>query len=147
ADFDVVFTYDLGNGLAVVRGGEQLADWVPSALRTLPQRPLEAFRFISKYLRYLANVSALKTREPVGVAVMISSAGQIFPADGEGFEHGAITAVVREWGASDLFAQLPFASLLIVENLADLEPLIAFAPHVTTVQIPLPSASELEPVL
>ncbi len=146
-DFDVVFTYDLGNGLAVVRGGEQLADWVPSAMRTLPQRPLDAFRFISKYLRYLANVSALKTREPVRVAVLISSAGQIFPADGEGFEHGAITAVVREWGASDLFAQLPFASFLVVENLADLEPLIAFAPHITTIQVPLPSAFELTSAL
>lgn len=146
-DFDVVFTYDLGNGLAVVRGGEQLADWVPSAMRTLPQRPLDAFRFVSKYLRYLANVAALKTREPIRVAVLISSAGQIFPADGEGFEHGAITAVVREWGASDLFAQLPFASLLIVENLADLEPLIAFAPHVTAIQVPLPSAADLASAL
>jgi hypothetical protein len=146
-DFDVVFMYDLGNGLAVIRGGEQLADWVPSALRTLPERPLEAFRFISKYLRYLANMAALKAREPVRVAVVISSAGQILPADGEGFEHGAITAVVREWGSSDLFAQLPFASFLIVDNLSDLEPLIAFAPHVTAAQIPLPSAVELQTVL
>jgi hypothetical protein len=146
-DFDVVFMYDLGNGLAVIRGGEQLADWVPSALRTLPERPLEAFRFISKYLRYLANVAALKAREPVRVAVVISSAGQILPADGEGFEHGAITAVVREWGSSDLFAQLPFASFLIVDNLSDLEPLLAFAPHVTAAQIPLPSAAELQAVL
>lgn len=146
-DFDVVFMYDLGNGLAVIRGGEQLADWVPSALRTLPERPLEAFRFISKYLRYLANMAALKAREPVRVAVVISSAGQILPADGEGFEHGAITAVIREWGSSDLFAQLPFASFLIVDNLSDLEPLIAFAPHVTAAQIPLPSAVELQTVL
>jgi hypothetical protein len=146
-DFDVVFMYDLGNGLAVIRGGEQLADWVPSALRTLPERPLEAFRFISKYLRYLANMAALKAREPVRVAVVISSSGQILPADGEGFEHGAITAVVREWGSSDLFAQLPFASFLIVDNLSDLEPLIAFAPHVTAAQIPLPSAAELQTVL
>jgi hypothetical protein len=146
-DFDVVFMYDLGNGLAVIRGGEQLADWVPSALRTLPERPLEAFRFISKYLRYLANMAALKAREPVRVAVVISSAGQILPVDGEGFEHGAITAVVREWGSSDLFAQLPFASFLIVDNLSDLEPLIAFAPHVTAAQIPLPSAAELQTVL
>src|SRR6188508_2513867 len=58
-DFEVIFTYDLGNGLAVVRGGELLADWVPSALRSLPQAPLESFRFVSKYLRYLANVAAL----------------------------------------------------------------------------------------
>jgi hypothetical protein len=145
--FEVVFMYDLGNGLSVIRGGEQLADWVPSALRTLPERPLEAFRFISKYLRYLANVAVLNARAPASVAVVISSAGQILPADGGGFEHGAITAVVREWGSSDIFSQLPFASFLIVDNLTDLEPLIAFAPHVTAAQIPLPSTSELRSVL
>ena len=146
-DFGVVFMYDLGNGLAVVRGGELLADWVPSALRNLPQGPLEAFRFISKYLRYLANLAALRTHKPVTVAVILCSAGQILPSDGEGFEHGAITAVVREWGSGDQFSRLPFASLLIVDNLTDLEPLIAFAPHVAAVQIPLPSAAELLSVL
>lgn len=146
-DFDVVFTYDLGNGLAVTRGGERLADWVPSALRSLPQGPLEAFRFVSKYLRYLANLQALNSKSAARVAVLIRSAGQLLPADGEGFEHGAITAVVREWGACDPFAQLPFASLLITDNLSDLEPLLAFASHVTTVQVPLPSAGALESAL
>jgi hypothetical protein len=146
-DFDVVFTYDLGNGLAVTRGGERLADWVPSALRSLPHGPLEAFRFISKYLRYLANLQALSSKSTARVAVLIRSAGQLLPADGEGFEHGAITAVVREWGACDPFAQLPFASLLITDNLSDLEPLLAFASHVTTVQVPLPPALALESTL
>lgn len=146
-DFDVVFTYDLGNGLAVTRGGDRLADWVPSALRSLPQGPFEAFRFVSKYLRYLANLRALSSDGVARVAVLIRSAGQLLPADGEGFEHGAITAVVREWGACDPFAQLPFASLLMTDNLSDLEPLLAFASHVTTVQVPLPSASALESAL
>jgi hypothetical protein len=147
ADFDVVFTYDLGSGLAVARGGERLADWVPSALRSLPHGPLEAVRFISKYLRYLANVSALDVRKAARVAIVIRSAGQLLPAGAEGFEHGALTAVVREWGSSDPFAQLPFASLLITDNLTDLEPLIALAPHVAAVQIPLPAAPELAAAL
>jgi len=146
-DFAVVFTYDLGSGLVVARGGDQLADWVPSALRTLPQAPLEAFRFVSKYLRYLANVSLLHGREPIRTAIVIRAAGQLLPSDGEGFEHGAISAVVREWGATDPFAQLPFASILITDNLADIEPLIAFAPHLTTIQVPLPPASGLEAAL
>jgi hypothetical protein len=147
SDFDVVFTYDLGSGLAVSRGAELLADWVPSAMRNLPQTPLEAFRFVSKYLKYLANISVLKSVDPARVAIMIRSAGQILPANGEGFEHGAITAVVREWGASDPFAQLPFASLLVCDNCAELEPLIASAPHVSTIQIPLPAAEGLQSAL
>lgn len=143
ADSDVVFTYDLGNGLGVARGGELLADWVPSALRSLPDDPLGAFRFVSRYLRYLANIAAVKEREPVRVVVIVRSAGQVLPANGEGFEHGAITAVVREWGANDPFAQLPLATLLLSDNLVDVEPLIAAAPHVTAIQVPLPSAGEL----
>jgi hypothetical protein len=146
-DFDVVFLYDLGNGLSVARGGERLADWVPSALRSLPQGPLEAFRFVSRYLRYLANVSALKSHDPARVAVLIRAAGQLLPAEAGGFEHGALTAVVCEWGSSDPFAQLPFASVLLTDNLSDLEPLIAIAPHVAAIQIPLPSASELQSAL
>ena len=71
SDFDVIFTYDLGNGLSVARGGERLAQWVPSAMRSLPQRPLEAVRFISRYMRYLANVIALDTANTVRVAVVI----------------------------------------------------------------------------
>jgi hypothetical protein len=146
-DFDVVFTYDLGSGLQVIPGGDKLADWVPSALRTLPQSPLEAFRFISRYLFYLANVSVIHSRDPLRVGAIVRSAAQILPAAGDGFEHGAITAVVREWGANDPFAQLPFASLLLTENLGDVEPLIACAPHVAAIQIPLPSALELEAAL
>jgi hypothetical protein len=143
-DFDVVFTYDLGNGLTVARGAERLAQWVPTAMRSLPQRPLEAIRFVSRYLRYLANLIALDAADAVRVAVLIRGAGQFLPADGDGFEHGAITAVVREWGASDPFARLPFVSILLSDNLADLEPLIAFAPHVVRVRVPLPTADELQ---
>ncbi|HVF17653.1 MAG TPA: hypothetical protein VNA21_12100 [Steroidobacteraceae bacterium] len=142
-DFEVVFTYDLGNGLGVTRGGDRLADWVPSALRSLPHGPLEAFRFVSRYLRYLANIRALKPDRVVRVAIVIRSAGQLLPADGEGFEHGALTAVIREWGASDPFSELPFASLLITDNLTDLEPLIAYASHAAAIQVPLPSMQEL----
>lgn len=147
SDFDVVFTFDLGNGLGVIRGGELLADWVPSALRSLPHAPLEAFRFVSRYVRYVANIAALKDGDPLRVAIVIRSAGQVLPFDGDGFEHGAITAVIREWGSTDPFTQLPFASLLIADDLSDIEPLVACAPHVLALKVPLPSSSELCDVL
>jgi hypothetical protein len=146
-DFEVVFTYDLGNGLTVARGGERLAQWVPTAMRSLPQRPLEAIRFVSRYLRYLANLIALDAADSVRVAILIRGAGQFLPVDGDGYEHGAITAVVREWGSSDPFTRLPFASILLSDNLADIEPLIAFAPHTVRVRVPLPSAEELRVAL
>jgi hypothetical protein len=144
ASFDVIFSYDLGNGLTVERGGERLAQWVPSVMRSLPHQPLEAIRFISRYGRYLANLNAIGRNETVQVAVIIRGADQLLPADGSGYEHGSLTSLVREWGSSAPFTQLPFVSLLIADNLNDLEPLIAFAPQSTLVRIPLPSVSELQ---
>jgi hypothetical protein len=142
--FDVIFAYDLGNGLTVERGGERLAQWVPSALRTMPQDPLGAIRFISRYGRFLGNLTAIGRDEVVQVAVIIRGADQLLPADGNGYEHGSLTSLVREWGSGAPFTQLPFVSLLIADNLNDLEPLIAFAPQSTLVRIPLPSATELQ---
>ncbi len=68
-------------------------------------------------------------------------------ADGKGFEHGSLTSLVREWGSGRLFTQLPFASLLIADNLSDLEPLIAYAPRSTLVRVPLPAPAELQSAL
>jgi hypothetical protein len=145
--FEVIFSYDLGNGLTVERGGERLAEWVPSAIRSLPHAPLEAIRFVNRYARYLGNLVALGRRDIVHVAVIIRGADQLLPADGKGFEHGSLTSLLREWGSGRLFTQLPFASLLIADNLSDLEPLIAYAPRSTLVRVPLPSHTELESAL
>lgn len=146
-DFDIVFTYDLGNGLAITRGIEKIAEWVPFSTGNLPKNPLEAVRFISRYVRYLANLNALDTGDKVQVAVLIRAAAQLLPASNGSFEHGALTAIIGDWGSGDSVTQMSFASILITDNLADLEPLVAFAPHVTTVRIPLPSANELQPAL
>jgi SpoVK/Ycf46/Vps4 family AAA+-type ATPase len=113
-------------------------------LRTMPQDPLGAIRFISRYGRFLGNLTAIGRDEVVQVAVIIRGADQLLPADGNGYEHGSLTSLVREWGSGAPFTQLPFVSLLIADNLNDLEPLIAFAPQSTLVRIPLPSAAELQ---
>jgi SpoVK/Ycf46/Vps4 family AAA+-type ATPase len=110
----------------------------------MPQEPLGAIRFISKYARYLGNLTAIGRDQIVQVAVIIRGADQLLPADGQGYEHGSLTSLVREWGSAAPFTQLPFVSLLIADNLNDLEPLIAFAPQSTLVRIPLPSVTELQ---
>ncbi|MEJ0038230.1 MAG: ATP-binding protein [Gammaproteobacteria bacterium] len=147
ASFAVVFSYDLGNGLTVERGGERLSEWVPSAMRSLPHQPLEAIRFINRYAKYLGNLSAVGRTDNLHVAVIVRGADQLLPADGKGFEHGSLTSLVREWSSGRLFTQLPFASLLIADNLSDIEPLIAFAPQSSLVRIPLPAPAELRSAL
>jgi hypothetical protein len=147
AHFAVVFSYDLGNGLVVERGGERISEWVPSAMRSLPHQPLEAVRFINRFARYLGNLSTIGRADIPDVAVVVRGVDQIMPADGKGFEHGSLTSLVREWGSGALFTQLSFATLLIADNLTDIEPLIAFAPQSALVRVPLPSITELQAAL
>jgi hypothetical protein len=144
AEMAVVLSYDLGNGLTVDRGEEHLAQWVPSSLRNLPLEPLEAVRFINRYARYLANIKAVQRPEIPSVAIVVRGADQLLPADGQGLQHGSLTCLVRDWGLSSPFAQLPFFSFLIADNLTDLDPLVVFAPQSKLVRIPLPSAGDLE---
>jgi hypothetical protein len=144
AEMAVVLSYDLGNGLTVERGEEHLAQWVPSSLRNLPLEPLEAVRFINRYARYLANIKAVQRPEIPSVAIVVRGADQLLPADGQGLQHGSLTCLVRDWGLSSPFAQLPFFSFLIADNLTDLDPLVGFAPQAKLVRIPLPSAADLE---
>lgn len=147
ASFQVILSYDLGNGLTVQRGAEKLAEWVPAVMQTLPRDPLAAIRFVSRFGRYLGNLRAVGKPDNVQVAVIIRGADQLLPAGGNGFEHGSLTSLVREWGSGTPFTELAFASLLIADNLNDLEPLIAFGPQSTLVRIPLPSMSELKSAL
>src|SRR6516165_10255907 len=105
---EVIFAYDLGNGLTVERGEKRLAQWVPSVMRAMPQQPLEAVRFISRYLRYLGNLSAVGHGEVPRVAVIIRGIDQLLPADGTGFEHGSLAYLIREWALGAPFIQLPF---------------------------------------
>ncbi len=154
AGFAVVFAYDLGNGLTIERGGDRISQWLQGASKSaealaapLPREPLDAVRYVSRYVRYLANLNALGRGEGTQVAVIIRGADQLLPADGSGFEHGSLTSLVREWASGGPFSQVSFASILIADNLNDLEPLVAFSPHVTRVRVPLPSSAELQSVV
>ncbi len=145
AGFAVVFAYDLGNGLTIERGGDRLAQWSKGAeAAPLPREPLDAVRYVSRYVRYLANLNALGRSDGAQVAMIVRGADQMLPADGSGFEHGSLTSLVREWASGGPFSQVSFASILIADNLNDLEPLVAFSPQVMRVRVPLPSSAELQ---
>src|ERR1700732_661549 len=50
--FDVIFIYDLGNGLRVERGGEKLKEWPPIQMAPeLPKMPPPAAELWTRYLR------------------------------------------------------------------------------------------------
>jgi hypothetical protein len=145
--FRIVFSYDLGNGLVIERGGELVAEWGGANLERPPREPLAALQYLSRYLRYLGNLRALGRDPEANVAVLVRGVDQIVPADGAGFEHGSLTSVLREWASEAPFSELPFTCVLIADNLNDMEPLVAYDTHVGRIRVPLPDAALLERAL
>jgi hypothetical protein len=147
AGFKVVLSYDLGNGLAIERGGELVEKWGGANLKLLPREPLEAIQYISRYLRYLGNLRVLGREVKENVAVILRGADDVVPADGTGYEHGSLTSVLRDWASEAPFSDLPFTSVLIADNLNDVDRQIAYSAHASRIRVPLPDAPALERAL
>ncbi|MBM0103605.1 ATP-binding protein [Steroidobacter sp. S1-65] len=147
SSFQIVLSYDLGSGLTIERGGELVEKWGGADLKSLPREPQAALQYVSRYLRYLGNLRALGREVKEHVAVILRSVDHIVPADGVGFEHGSLTSVLREWSSEAPFADLPFTSILIADNLNDVEPLVAFSTHASRIRVPLPDSAEIERAL
>lgn len=149
ATFDIVFLYDPGNGLSLLRGGERFAEWPAAAqIQPWPHDPREAVELISRYLRYRANLRALGRADSQHVAVILRGAEQVLPASQQGdFATASLASLVRDWAAEPPFCDMAFASLLLADNLNDLHPLVANNPRIDRVQVPLPDAASLQQCL
>ncbi len=146
-DFDVVLTYDLGNGLAIERGGTHVEKWQGADLKSRMREPLQSVQWIGRYLRYLGNLRTLTKEKIPNVSVILRGVDHIIPADGSGFEHGSVTSLLRDWASESPFTELAFTSLLIADNLNDVEPLIGSSAHTTRVRVPLPDTAALDVAL
>jgi hypothetical protein len=150
ARFDVVISYDVGNGIRVDKGGERFAEWPPAAKEAaLPKAPREAIQVLTVYLRFCANLARLKPDKATRVAVIVKNAGLIVPpsAGGANYELSAIASQLREWAADPSIAGQHCATFLLTENLNDLHPLVARNPQAACVAVPLPQQAELVPAL
>lgn len=98
ASFDVVFHYDPGNGLSVVRGSERVAQWPAAArLEGWPREPMAAVQLVSRYLRYQANLVALGRAQPEHVACILRGAEQILPNGRQGdFEVAGLASLIHD---------------------------------------------------
>ena len=148
--FDVVISYDLGNGIRVEKGGDRFAEWPPAAKEaTLPKVPREAIIVLTHYLRFCANIARIKPEKATRVAVIVRNAGLIVPpsAGGANYELSAIASQLREWAADSTIAEQHCATFLLTENLNDLHPLVARNPQASCIQLPLPQQADLLPAL
>lgn len=147
--FSVVFLYDPGNGLNMLRGSAQLKQWLASReSEPWPREPRAAVERVSHYLRYRANLRALGQGDEEHVAVIVRGADQILPGTRNGdFDIASLASLVRDWAGEPPFADQAFASFLIADNLNDLHPQVAFNPRVARIHVPLPDTAVLKQAL
>jgi hypothetical protein len=146
AGFQVIFSFDLGNGLRVTRGGDLLEGW-SGAKRLDPtvRQPLAAIELVSSFVRYRANLRALgQEKQVMHVACILRDADDILPATGGwSYELGGMASLLRDWAGEAPFSDLPFISLIIADNLNDLHPSVALNPRAARVKVPLPDTGML----
>jgi hypothetical protein len=143
--FDVVLSYDLGNGIRVEKGGEIFSRW-PRLQQdpNLPKAPRASVETLTQYFRYTANLARLN-RERVQVGCIIKGADLLAPAVQGGFDYdlNALASLIRDWSNESLLAGHSLATFLITENLNDLHPLIVNNPLAARIKIALPSPDDL----
>src|SRR5262249_29047264 len=143
--FDVVLSYDIGNGIRVEKGGEIFSKW-PQIKEdpNLPKAPRPAIETLTQYFRYTANLARLN-RDRVQVGCIIKSANLLAPALQGGFDYdlSALASLIRDWSGDSLLSGHSLATFLITENLNDLHPLIVNNPRAARIKIALPSPEEL----
>ena len=144
--FDVILSYDVGNGIRIEKGGEIFTSWPAYKENpTLPKTPRPAIETLTHYFRYCANLQRLG-RGRIQVGCLLKSANLIAPITqgGTDYDLSALASLMRDWATDSLLTESALATFLISENLNDLHPLLVNNPRVSHVKIPLPSPEDLK---
>ena len=147
--FDVVLSYDLGNGITIEKGGEHFSKWPAlKEIPDLPRQPRPAVEALTRYFRYAANLARLG-RERLQIGCVIKSAHLVAPAieGGLSYDLSALALLMRDWSTDPLLAAHSLVTVLLAENLNDLHPLIATNPRAARLKVPLPSGDEVAQAL
>ncbi|MBI5018433.1 MAG: AAA family ATPase [Deltaproteobacteria bacterium] len=144
--FDVILTYDVGNGIRVVKGDSLFAAWHRLERETdLPKSPRPAVEALTRYFRYTAALSALGKEAPQ-VACIVDAASLVVPPGEGGLSQDVNSTVllVREWARDLQLTRHALATFLLAENVNDVHPLIATNSYAGKIRVPLPDATALE---
>jgi len=143
--FDVVLSYDIGNGIRVEKGTETFSKW-PHFQESQKdwKAPRPAVETLTRYFRYCANVARLNQPQ-VQVGCIIKNADLLVPAlqGGLDYDLNALASLMRDWSNESLLAGHALATFLLTENLNDLHSLLVNNPRTARVRIDLPSSDEL----
>ena len=143
--FDVVLSYDVGNGIRIEKGAEVFSRW-PYFQESQKdwKTPRPAIETLTRYFRFCANLTRLN-QPATQIGCIVNNADLLVPASQGGFDYNlnALASLIRDWSSDNLLANHALASFLLTENLNDLHPLIVNNARVSRVKIDLPSSDQL----
>jgi len=143
--FDVVLSYDLGNGVRIDKGGEIVTRW-PTFKENpeLPRAPRAAIEWLTRFFRYSANLARLG-HDSFQIGFYMKAAHLVAPAlpGALNYDLSALAMLMRDWAADDQLTRHALATFLIADNLNDLHPLLVNHPRSAPVEVPLPTTAEL----
>ncbi len=147
--FDVVLSYDLGNGIRVEKGAELFSKW-PAFQESQKdwKSPRPAVENLTRYFRYCANLARLN-QPTVQVGCIVKNADLLAPPAPGGLDYNlnALASLIRDWANDSLLTSHALATFLLTENLNDLHPLIVNNPRAARIKIDLPTVPQIDEAL
>jgi len=147
--FDVVLSYDLGNGIRVEKGAELFSKW-PAFQESQKdwKAPRPAVETLTRYFRYCANLKRL-SQPTAQVGCIIKNADLLAPPSFGGLDYNlnALASLVRDWANDSLLTDHALATFLLTENINDLHPLIVNNPRAARIRIDLPTVPQIAETL
>jgi AAA+ superfamily predicted ATPase len=155
AGYDVVLHYDRSRGVRATRGGDDWAAWLEQAIggpdghrqaMSLVREPGSALELIDRYLLRTLNLDALRREGRRKVAVVIEFAEFVVPRGDAVQLGGPFSANVVKtlgWANDPAILQANIVTVLISEQLHDLNELVVGNPHAASIHLPLPSEPEM----
>lgn len=147
--FDVILSYDLGNGVRIDKGGEIVTRW-PAFKENpeLPRAPRAAAEWLTRFFRYAANLARLG-QDSFQIGFYMRAAHLVAPAlpGALNYDLSALAMLMRDWAADDQLTRHALATFLIADNINDLHPLLVNHPRAAPVEVPLPTTGELQEAL
>jgi ATPase family associated with various cellular activities (AAA) len=149
ARFDVVLSYDLGNGIRIEKGAELFSKW-PAFQESQKdwKTPRPAVETLTRYFRYCANLKRLN-QPAAQVGCIIKNADLLAPPSPGGLDYNlnALASLVRDWANDALLTDHALATFLLTENINDLHPLIVNNPRAARIRIDLPTVLQIAETL
>jgi len=147
--FDVVLSYDLGNGVRIEKGGDIVQKWPGyRELPEMPKAPRQATEWLTRFFRYSSNLARLG-QESFQIGFVMKAAHLVAPAlpGALNYDLSALALLMRDWASDDALTRHALATFLIAENLNDLHPLLVNHPRAAPIEVPLPTTEELREAL